>query len=612
MTIHRLSVQLANQIAAGEVVERQSSVVKELVENSIDAGARTIRCALEGAGRVSIRVTDDGSGIPAEELALALAPHATSKIATAEDLNAIVTLGFRGEALASIASVTRLTLTSRTAAEADGYQVSCEGPEMNPIVVPSPHGVGTTVEARELFFNTPARRRFLRSDRTELGRIREVITRAALAHPEISFELVCDDKCVLKAQVASDEKQKLRRIAALAGPEFSSGFESIAVADPLLSIEGLVLPPGDSAQGGAEKVFLFLNGRPIADKTVMHAVREAFGSFGGKSAARCVLFLRCDPSSVDVNVHPRKDEVRFHHAAQIHDFISQSLIGVLNRFALSASAEAPATPAMQDAAENEGGGPSVPAMPETPARLPSFPGGQGSFVRAARPAPPEESERQQQNFRSQTRAHATALRAEILVGDDPALSAPAAAAGKGEVSLIEMAMPDVAFVRCAGNYYLVRLDALRAQIRGRRFREAVEEDRVERYQLLMPFALKLDPQLLKALKVSLQSAARCGFELEISRSQVTMSAVPAELKGADLAGICQKAFALIASSDELTKGRCPAQLAFLIGGGNGKTVTDAEGSALLAAATAGDLRELVGAGACDLRVNAQARALMGL
>ena len=185
MTIRRLSVQLANQIAAGEVVERPCSVVKELLENSVDAAATEIKCFVEGAGRILIRVSDNGSGIPCDELVLALAPHATSKISCTEDLENIHTLGFRGEALASIASVTRLTLTSRTADEADGYSVTCEGPEMEASVIPCPHGVGTTVEARELFFNTPARRRFLRSDRTELNRIRDVFVRCALAHPQI-------------------------------------------------------------------------------------------------------------------------------------------------------------------------------------------------------------------------------------------------------------------------------------------------------------------------------------------------------------------------------------------------------------------------------------------
>lgn len=615
MSIHKLSVQLANQIAAGEVVERQSSVVKELVENAVDAGAKSVRCTLEGAGRVSIKVTDDGSGIPAAELALALAPHATSKISTAEDLNAIVTLGFRGEALASIASVTRLTLTSRTADEADGYQVSCEGPEMNPIVVPAPHGVGTTVEARELFFNTPARRRFLRSDRTELGRIRDVVIRTALAHPEIAFELISDDKRVVKVAAAADEKQKLKRIAVLAGPEFSEGYESIDFADPLLEIDGLMLPPGDSAQGGAEKCYLFLNGRPIADKTVMHAVREAYGSYGGKAAARCVLFLHCDPASVDVNVHPRKDEVRFHHAAQIHDLIVQALIGVLNRFS-KAEAQArqlagPADPAPAGASDKQ-----IPDMPAVPDELPAFPGGQGSFVRAPRQIDPsgDRGGSRAHAFHEMTHAHAAALRADIAshldVADDETETADDSASS---VAFVEMIMPGVALVRCAEGYFLVRLDALRTQLRARRYREAVEGDDVKRYQLLMPFALKLDPQLLKALKQSLQGAARCGFELEVSRNQVTMSAVPGELKGADLAGTCQKAFALIASSDELTHGRCPLQLARLIGqAGADKGITEDEGRALIAKAKTEDLHDLIGGGACDLRLLAQARALMGL
>lgn len=330
MTIRRLSVRLAGQIAAGEVVERQCSVVKELLENSVDAGARSIRCDLEGAGRVLIRVRDDGCGIPKGELALALAPHATSKISSEEDLSHITTLGFRGEALASIAAVSKLTLSSRTHDEPDGFCVSCLGPEMDASVMPCPHGVGTTVEVRELFFNTPARRRFLRSDRTELARIRDVFTRCAMAHPAIGFELWSDGKLLQKARAASDEPSRMRRLALLAGAEFSEAPIKVQCDDPQLKVEGIALMPQDAAAGGAEKCYLFLNGRPIADRLALHAVREACSRFSpGRALPRCVLYLACDPSEVDVNVHPRKDEVRFHNAAAVHDLIEQALFSAL-------------------------------------------------------------------------------------------------------------------------------------------------------------------------------------------------------------------------------------------------------------------------------------------
>lgn len=330
MTIRRLSVRLAGQIAAGEVVERQCSVVKELLENSVDAGARSIRCDLEGAGRVLIRVRDDGCGIPKGELALALAPHATSKISSEEDLSHITTLGFRGEALASIAAVSKLTLSSRTHDEPDGFCVSCLGPEMDASIMPCPHGVGTTVEVRELFFNTPARRRFLRSDRTELARIRDVFTRCAMAHPGVGFELWSDGKLLQKARAASDEPSRMRRLALLAGAEFSEDPIKVECKDPQLEVGGITLMPQDAAAGGAEKCYLFLNGRPIADRLALHAVREACSRFSpGRALPRCVLYLACDPSEVDVNVHPRKDEVRFHNAAAVHDLIEQALFSAL-------------------------------------------------------------------------------------------------------------------------------------------------------------------------------------------------------------------------------------------------------------------------------------------
>ena len=193
-SIKLLSKQLASQIAAGEVVERPASVVKELLENAVDAGGTSILCEIRNAGKVLVRVRDNGKGIVKDELPLALAPHATSKISTSDDLNSITTLGFRGEALASIASVSKLTLTSKTADEENAFAVSVEGPEQNPVIIPAAHPTGTTVDVCELFFNTPARRRFLKSDRTEFLRIKDIFVRVALAHPTLAFELKNDGK----------------------------------------------------------------------------------------------------------------------------------------------------------------------------------------------------------------------------------------------------------------------------------------------------------------------------------------------------------------------------------------------------------------------------------
>ena len=276
-SIKVLPKQLANQIAAGEVVERPSSVVKELLENAVDAKGTHILCEIRNAGKQLIRIRDNGIGIVKNELPLALAPHATSKISTAEDLNAIVTLGFRGEALASIASVSKLTLSSKTKEQEHGYCVRVEGPEQDPVVEPVAHPEGTTVDVAELFFNTPARRRFLKSDRTEFLKIKDIFTRVALAHPDIGFELISDSKSVVRV---SPSKVKngidLRRTSTLLGADFSSGGISVICEDPAIQIEGMVLEPPKETDAVSEQIYLFLNGRPIADKLVTHALKEAF------------------------------------------------------------------------------------------------------------------------------------------------------------------------------------------------------------------------------------------------------------------------------------------------------------------------------------------------
>ena len=233
MPIRKLSVQLANQIAAGEVVERPASVVKELLENAVDAGASAITLELKQAGKQLIKVTDNGAGIPKDELVLALAPHATSKISCLEDLAAITTMGFRGEALASIASVSRLILVSNTKGQPHGYQVEVSGPEQNPAVAPAAHPIGTSVIVRELFFNTPARRRFLKSDKTELTHIRELVTRLALVNYGIEFTLVSDGRTIL--QVPAQSKAQLpQRISKLLGADFNYPGITFDNTDPKL------------------------------------------------------------------------------------------------------------------------------------------------------------------------------------------------------------------------------------------------------------------------------------------------------------------------------------------------------------------------------------------
>ncbi len=327
MRIQLLSPRLANQIAAGEVVERPASVIKELLENSLDSGARRIEVDVEQGGTKLLRVRDDGGGIPADDLPLALARHATSKIRELEDLEQVLSLGFRGEALASISSVARLTLTSRTAEADQAWQVETEGRDMAPRVQPAAHPVGTSVEVRDLFFNTPARRKFLKTEKTEFEHLQEVIRRLALARFDVAFHLRHNGKSVLALHEAADDLSRARRVAAVCGPAFLEQALPIEIERNGLHLWGWVgLPTFSRSQ--ADLQYFYVNGRMVRDKLVAHAVRQAYRDvlFNGRHPT-FVLFLEIDPAAVDVNVHPTKHEVRFRDGRMVHDF----LYGTLHR-----------------------------------------------------------------------------------------------------------------------------------------------------------------------------------------------------------------------------------------------------------------------------------------
>jgi DNA mismatch repair protein MutL len=325
--IHLLSPRLANQIAAGEVVERPASVAKELLENSLDSGARRIDVEVEQGGVKLLKVRDDGGGIAPDDLPLALARHATSKIRELEDLEAVLSMGFRGEALASISSVSRLTLTSRTADADQAWQVETEGRDMEPRVQPAAHPVGTSVEVRDLFFNTPARRKFLRAEKTEFDHLQEVIKRLALARFDVAFHLRHNGKTVFALHEAGDEISRARRVASVCGPAFLEQALPIEIERSGLRLWGWVgLPTFSRSQ--ADLQYFYVNGRMVRDKLVAHAVRQAYRDvlFNGRHPT-FVLFLEIDPSTVDVNVHPTKHEVRFRDSRMVHDF----LYGTLHR-----------------------------------------------------------------------------------------------------------------------------------------------------------------------------------------------------------------------------------------------------------------------------------------
>lgn len=329
--IKPLPTLVANQIAAGEVVERPASVVKELVENAVDAGSRRIHVELVTGGIELVRVLDDGSGIPVEDLPLAVAPHATSKIRDVTDLDHIATLGFRGEALASIASVSRLSIRSRTRADAGASVLSIEGDRTEPIK-PAAGPIGTEVRVRNLFFNTPARRKFLRTPATEQERCTEVVKDLAFAHPGVGFTLECDGRVTL--DVPMDQTPRARAISIL-GQELSTQLLEVG-ADAFDDARGVTLwglaGLPSVARGNAKGQRFFVNGRAVRDRTVMHAVQEAYrGLIEPGRYATVVLLLELSPEGVDVNVHPGKAEVRFRDSSMIHSVVYRAVREALQK-----------------------------------------------------------------------------------------------------------------------------------------------------------------------------------------------------------------------------------------------------------------------------------------
>ncbi|MBL4284900.1 DNA mismatch repair endonuclease MutL [Vibrio fluvialis] len=329
MTIRILPARLANQIAAGEVVERPASVVKELVENSLDSGATRIDIDIEKGGAKLIRIRDNGCGIDKEELGLALSRHATSKIHTLDDLEAIISLGFRGEALASISSVSRLTLTSRPATQEEAWSAYSEGRDMQVQLQPAAHPIGTTVEVLDLFFNTPARRKFLRTEKTEFTHIDELLKRIALSRFDVTFNLRHNSKLVRQYRAAKTDIQMEKRIAAVCGAPFVRHMLKIELEHQGLKLHGWITTP-EGARQQSDLQYCYVNGRMMRDKLINHAIRQSYEtSLRPDQFATYVLFIELDPHQVDVNVHPAKHEVRFHQARLVHDFIYQALSSAL-------------------------------------------------------------------------------------------------------------------------------------------------------------------------------------------------------------------------------------------------------------------------------------------
>jgi DNA mismatch repair protein MutL len=332
LPIQILPARLANQIAAGEVVERPASVVKELVENSLDSGANSIEIDIEKGGHKRIAIRDNGCGIDKNELALALSRHATSKIACLDDLEHIRSLGFRGEALASISSVARLTLTSKPVAQKQAWQAHCEGRDMQVQINPVAHPDGTSVDVVDLFFNTPARRKFLRTEKTEFNHIDEVVRRIALSRFDVGFTLKHNAKVLRKYAPATSPQGKTKRLAAICNDDFAHHAIELNSEFQGLTLQGWVARP-ESAKELAEFQYFYVNGRMMRDKLINHAVRQAFeGLVSADHHPAFVFYLQIEPDQVDVNVHPAKHEVRFHQARLVHDFIYRALTDGINQY----------------------------------------------------------------------------------------------------------------------------------------------------------------------------------------------------------------------------------------------------------------------------------------
>ncbi|MEM7611479.1 MAG: DNA mismatch repair endonuclease MutL [Pseudomonadota bacterium] len=324
MPIRQLPDHLINQIAAGEVIERPASVIKELVENSLDAGASAIQIDIEAGGARLMRVRDNGAGIGRDELSLALSRHATSKIESLEDLESVVSLGFRGEALPSIASVSRLSMTSRVAGADSGFRIDVAGGSASE-VAPAAHATGTSIEVNDLFYNTPARRKFLKTEKTEFRHIDQTVRRLALAHTGVEFQLQHNQRVVLHLPASQDQASRDRRVAQLMGEAFIDACIYIDKEHAGIALSGwLALPTFSRSQPDLQ--YMFINGRWVRDKTLMHAVRHGYRDvlFHGRHPAYA-LALSMDPARVDVNAHPAKHEVRFRDARSVHEFVFRSV-----------------------------------------------------------------------------------------------------------------------------------------------------------------------------------------------------------------------------------------------------------------------------------------------
>jgi DNA mismatch repair protein MutL len=516
VAIRVLPSQLIDQIAAGEVVERPAAVVKELVENALDAGADRIELEIEAGGTRLIRVLDNGNGIAQEDLGLALARHATSKIESLEDLEALDTLGFRGEALPSIASVSRLRLTSRVKDSAHGWSISCEGGETS-AERPAAHPCGTCVEVRDLFYNTPARRKFLRTERTEQSHLEDVIKNLALANADVEFSLKHNQRKVLQLPKAVERGEREARIATICGAEFLEHATYFEREGAGMRLEGwLAAPTYSRAQPDAQ--FTFVNGRVVRDKLLRHAVRLGYGDvlFQARQPAY-VVFLTIDPKRVDVNAHPAKIEVRFRDSRLVHDFVFRTIEQVL---------AAPVNPARESPAS---------AVVFRPASFQSAAGHSHQSLLGLGVARATEH-----YLPLYERLHARPAEAPLQVEERGVPLLGFALAQLGGIYVL---------AENAKGLIIVDMHAAHERITYERMKRAVNENRVESQALLVPVTCKVSVPEAEAAEECAGELERLGIGLvRRGPNDVQITAVPALLAGCDATALAHEILAELAGS----------------------------------------------------------------
>jgi DNA mismatch repair protein MutL len=519
--IRLLPPELINQIAAGEVIERPSSVVKELVENSLDAGATRIEVDIEQGGSRLIRVRDDGGGIRADELPLAVASHATSKIGSFDDLEHVASMGFRGEALASVSSVSRFALTSRARGQDAAFCIEVDGGKLQ-AARPAQHPPGTSVEVRDLFYNVPARRKFLRVERTEFAHIDDLLKSLALARGSVEFRLSHNGKPVRIWKAAGNEQAALQRVAEVLGEEFPAQSLRIDHAMAGLHLSGWVgLPTASRSQ--ADSQYFYVNGRLVRDRIVAHAVRQAYADvlFHGRHAA-FVLYLELDPAGVDVNVHPAKHEVRFREQRLVHDFLFRTLHEVL--------AQTRAGQSMPSVAESAGGlamGMDAPyaASGSMPSAAHAWPGqfSQSRLSLGVRDAP--------------LAGYAA------LLGESPSefgASAPMPMTEEGEAPPLGFAIAQLknifVLAENAHGMVLVDMHAAHERITYEKLKSARAGSNLRSQMLLVPLSIAVSAKEAAAAEEHAEALAEWGLELSRSGpATIVVRRIPALLEGADVA-----------------------------------------------------------------------------